>query len=123
MSIVLEGVTKRYGERAVVSDLSLSIATGELFVLLGPSGSGKSTVLRMIAGLAEADAGRVLLHGRDVTHAPPKARGAGFVFQHYALFRHMTVGQNVEFALRVRGASAKDRARRRDELLELVELS
>jgi len=123
VSIVLEGVTKRYGERAVVSDLSLSIATGELFVLLGPSGSGKSTVLRMIAGLAEADAGRVLLHGRDVTHAPPKARGAGFVFQHYALFRHMTVGQNVEFALRVRGVSAKDRARRRDELLELVELS
>jgi sulfate/thiosulfate transport system ATP-binding protein len=123
VSIVLEGVTKRYGERSVVSDLSLSIATGELFVLLGPSGSGKSTVLRMIAGLAEADSGRVLLHGRDVTHTPPRARGAGFVFQHYALFRHMTVAQNVEFALRVRGVAGRERARRRDELLELVELS
>jgi sulfate transport system ATP-binding protein len=123
VSIVLEGVTKRYGERSVVSDLSLSIATGELFVLLGPSGSGKSTVLRMIAGLAEADSGRVLLHGRDVTHVPPRARGAGFVFQHYALFRHMTVAQNVEFALRVRGVPARERARRRDELLELVELT
>ena len=123
MSIVLEQVTKRYGERSVVSELSLSIATGELFVLLGPSGSGKSTVLRMIAGLAEADSGRVLLHGRDVTHVPPKARGAGFVFQHYALFRHMTVARNVEFALRVRGVPARERARRRDELLELVELS
>jgi sulfate transport system ATP-binding protein len=123
VSIVLEGVTKHYGERSVVSDLSLSIATGELFVLLGPSGSGKSTVLRMIAGLAEADSGRVLLHGRDVTHTPPRARGAGFVFQHYALFRHMTVAQNVEFALRVRGVAARERARRRDELLELVELS
>ncbi len=123
MSIVLEQVTKRYGERSVVSDLSLSIATGELFVLLGPSGSGKSTVLRMIAGLAEADSGRVLLHGRDVTRTPPRARGAGFVFQHYALFRHMTVSQNVEFALRVRGVRARERARRRDELLELVELS
>ena len=123
MSIELEQVTKRYGERSVVSDLSLSIATGELFVLLGPSGSGKSTVLRMIAGLAEADSGRVLLHGRDVTHTPPRSRGVGFVFQHYALFRHMTVAQNVEFALRVRGVASRERARRRDELLELVELS
>jgi sulfate transport system ATP-binding protein len=123
VSIVLEQVTKRYGERPVVSDLSLSVATGELFVLLGPSGSGKSTVLRMIAGLAEADAGRVLLHGRDVTHTPPRARGTGFVFQHYALFRHMTIAENIEFALRVRGVSARERARRRDELLELVELS
>jgi sulfate transport system ATP-binding protein len=123
VSIELEQVTKRYGERSVVSDLSVSIATGELFVLLGPSGSGKSTVLRMISGLAEADSGRVLLHGRDVTHAPPRARGAGFVFQHYALFRHMTVAQNVEFSLRVRGIPARERARRRDELLELVELS
>jgi sulfate/thiosulfate transport system ATP-binding protein len=123
VSIELEQVTKRYGERSVVSDLSLSIATGELFVLLGPSGSGKSTVLRMIAGLAEADSGRVLLHGRDVTHTPPRSRGAGFVFQHYALFRHMTVAENVEFALRVRGVPAAKRAQRRDELLELVELS
>ncbi|HLN93226.1 MAG TPA: ATP-binding cassette domain-containing protein, partial [Thermoanaerobaculia bacterium] len=118
MSIELKEVTKRYGDRPVVTDLSLSIATGELFVLLGPSGSGKSTVLRMIAGLAEVDSGRVLLHGRDVTRTPPRSRGVGFVFQHYALFRHMTITQNVEFALRVRGVPARKRARRRDELLE-----
>ena len=123
LSIVLEQVTKRYGDRPVVTDLSLSIDTGELFVLLGPSGSGKSTVLRMIAGLAEVDEGRVLLHGQDVTRTPPRTRSVGFVFQHYALFRHMTVAQNVEFALRVRGVPARKRAHRRDELLELVELS
>ena len=123
MSIELEEVTKRFGDRPVVSDLSLSIGTGELFVLLGPSGSGKSTVLRMIAGLTEVDSGRVLLHGRDVTRTPPRSRDVGFVFQHYALFRHMTIAQNIEFALRVRGVPARKRAHRRDELLELVELS
>ena len=123
MSIELENVTKKYGERAVVAGLKLSIATGELFVLLGPSGSGKSTVLRMIAGLTDVDSGRVLLHGKDVTRVSARARGVGFVFQHYALFRHMTIAQNIEFALRVRGVPARKRAHRRDELLELVELS
>jgi sulfate/thiosulfate transport system ATP-binding protein len=123
LSIELENVTKKYGDRAVVAGLTLSIATRELFVLLGPSGSGKSTVLRMIAGLTNVDSGRVLLHGRDVTGDSPRARGVGFVFQHYALFRHMTIAQNIEFALRVRGVPSRKRAHRRDELLELVELS
>ncbi|MGH2521537.1 MAG: ABC transporter ATP-binding protein, partial [Anaerolineales bacterium] len=123
MSIVLEQLTKRYEGHPVVNHVSLQIAEGEFFVLIGPSGSGKSTVLRMIAGLNTVDEGRVLLHGRDVTHAPPQQRGVGFVFQHYALFRHMSVAENIEFALRVRKVSAEERRRRRDELLELVGLA
>ncbi|MFL6193011.1 MAG: ABC transporter ATP-binding protein [Thermoanaerobaculia bacterium] len=123
MSIVLEDLTKRYGGHPVVNSVSLEIADGELFVLLGSSGSGKSTLLRMIAGLSEVDAGRVLLHGRDVTDLPPAKRGVGFVFQSYALFRGMSVAENVEFALAVRGVDKGQRRRRRDELLELVGLS
>ena len=123
MSIVIEDLTKRYGGHAVVNAVSLEIGDGELFVLLGSSGSGKSTLLRMIAGLSEVDAGRVLLHGRDVTDLPPAKRGVGFVFQSYALFRGMSVAENVEFALAVRGVEAAQRWRRRDELLELVGLS
>jgi sulfate transport system ATP-binding protein len=123
MSIVLEDLTKRYGGHPVVSSVSLEVADGELFVLLGSSGSGKSTLLRMIAGLSEVDAGRVTLHGRDVTDLPPAGRGVGFVFQSYALFRGMSVAENVEFALAVRGVAAAQRRRRRDELLELVGLS
>ncbi|MGH2594176.1 MAG: ABC transporter ATP-binding protein, partial [Anaerolineae bacterium] len=123
MSIVLEQLTKRYESHTVVNHVSLEIADGELFVLLGPSGSGKSTVLRMIAGLTNVDEGRVLLHGRDVTHLPSQQRGVGFVFQHYALFRHMSVAENVEFALRIRKVAAGERRKRRDELLELVGLA
>jgi sulfate transport system ATP-binding protein len=123
VSIVLDQVSKRYDGHAVVSRLSLEIPDGELFVLLGPSGSGKSTVLRMIAGLAEAEEGRILLHGRDVTSLPPQRRGVGLVFQHYALFRHMTVADNIEFPLRVRRVARGERRRRRDELLELVGLA
>ncbi|HEY0513745.1 MAG TPA: ATP-binding cassette domain-containing protein [Thermoanaerobaculia bacterium] len=123
MSIVIEDLTKRYGGHPVVNAVSLEIGDGELFVLLGSSGSGKSTLLRMIAGLSEVDAGRVLLRGRDVTGLPPAGRGVGFVFQSYALFRGMSVAENVEFALAVRGAPADRRRRRRDELLELVGLS
>ena len=123
MSIVLEQLTKRYGGYPVVNHVSLEIAEGELLVLIGPSGSGKSTILRMIAGLNTIDEGRVLLHGRDVTYATPQQRGVGFVFQHYALFRHMSVAENIEFALRVRKVSARERRRRRDELLELVGLA
>ncbi|HKQ98767.1 MAG TPA: ATP-binding cassette domain-containing protein, partial [Candidatus Polarisedimenticolia bacterium] len=118
MSIRLEQLSKRYAGHPVVNDVSLEVADGEFFVLLGPSGSGKSTVLRIIAGLTEAEAGRVLLHGRDVTGLPPQARGIGFVFQSYALFRHMTVGENIEFPLRVRRVRAAERRRRRDEMLE-----
>ncbi len=123
MSIVLEQLTKRYQGHAVVHNLSLEVADRELLVLLGPSGSGKSTVLRMIAGLAEVESGRIVLHGREVTHLPPQRRGVGFVFQSYALFRGMTVAENVEFALKIRGVATADRRRRRDELLELVGLA
>jgi sulfate transport system ATP-binding protein len=123
MSIQLEGVTKRFESLVVVDDVSLSVADGELFVLLGPSGSGKSTILRLIAGLSVPDRGRILLHGLDVTGLPPQARGTGFVFQNYSLFRHMTVAGNIEFGLRLRKVGRSERARKRDELLELVEMS
>jgi sulfate/thiosulfate transport system ATP-binding protein len=123
MSIVLEQLTKRYQDHSVVNDVSLEIPDGELCVLLGPSGSGKSTVLRMIAGLTGIDGGRVLLHGRDVTGLPPRKREVGFVFQHYALFRSMTVAENVEFGLSIRKVSRAERRHRRDELLELVGLA
>ncbi|MBV8199452.1 MAG: ATP-binding cassette domain-containing protein [Acidobacteria bacterium] len=123
MSIVLEHLTKRFAGHPVVNGVSLAAGDGELYVLLGPSGSGKSTLLRMIAGLADVDAGKVVLHGRDVTDLPPARRGVGFVFQSYALFRGMTAAQNVEFALRIRGVKADDRRRRRDELLEMVGLT
>ncbi len=122
MSINFEQITKRYNAAPVVNDVSLQIEAGEFFVLLGPSGSGKSTLLRIAAGLTDVDHGRISFHGRDVTHLRARDRGVGLVFQHYALFRHMTVGQNVEFALRVRGVKRRERARRRDELLQLVSL-
>ena len=120
MSIVLEQLHKRYGALVVVDQVSLEVAEGELFVLLGTSGSGKSTILRLIAGLQTPDAGRVVLHGRDVTNAQPQTRGTGFVFQNYSVFRHMSVAQNIEFGLRIRKVPAAQRARRREELLELV---
>jgi sulfate transport system ATP-binding protein len=123
MSIVVEELTKRYAGHPVVNSVSLEVADGEFFVLLGSSGSGKSTLLRMIAGLTGTDGGRVLLHGRDVTDLPPAKRGVGFVFQNYALFRGMSVAENVEFALSIRGVPASQRQRRRDELLEMVGLA
>ena len=123
MSIVIDQFVKRYEGHPVVNNVSLEVADGEFFVLLGPSGSGKSTLLRMVAGLAEVDGGRVLLHGRDVTHLPPQRRGIGLVFQNYALFRHMSVVENIEFPLRVRRIPAAERRRRSDELLELVGLA
>jgi len=122
MSIELDQVTKRYQGVPVVNDVSISVAEGEFLVLLGPSGSGKSTLLRAIAGLTEINRGRVSLHGRDVTHVNAREREVGFVFQHYALFRHMTIGENIEFALRVRHAKAAERRARRQELLRLVAL-
>src|SRR5262245_51610684 len=123
MSIVIDRLVKRYDGNPVVNDVSLQVADAEFFVLLGPSGSGKSTVLRMIAGLTPIDSGRVVLHDRDVTSEPPQRRGVGFVFQHYALFRNMSVADNVEFALRVRKMPAAERKRRRDDLLEIVGLA
>jgi sulfate/thiosulfate transport system ATP-binding protein len=122
MSITLDQITKRYQGAPVVNDVSIDIGDGEFFVLLGPSGSGKSTLLRAIAGLTGVDHGRISLHGRDVTHISARERGVGLVFQNYALFRHMTVADNIEFALRVRRVRARDRRERRKELLRLVAL-
>jgi sulfate transport system ATP-binding protein len=122
MSITLDQITKRYQGAPVVNDVSIDIGDGEFFVLLGPSGSGKSTLLRAIAGLTGVDHGRISLHGRDVTHISARDRGVGLVFQNYALFRHMTVADNIEFALRVRRVRARARRERRKELLRLVAL-
>ena len=122
MSITLDQVTKHYGGVPVVNDVSLDIGDGEFFVLLGPSGSGKSTLLRAIAGLSGVDHGRIALHGRDVTHVAARKRGVGLVFQNYALCQHMTVAENIEFALRVRHMRGKVRRARRKELLRLVAL-
>jgi len=122
MSITLDQVTKRYQGSPVVNDVSVEVGEGEFFVLLGPSGSGKSTLLRAIAGLTGVDHGRIALHGNDVTHVSARNRGVGLVFQNYALFRHMTVGENIEFALKVRRMKAADRRARSKELLRLVAL-
>ena len=122
MSITLDQITKRSQGAPVVNDVSIDIGDGEFFVLLGPSGSGKSTLLRAIAGLTGVDHGRISLHGRDVTHVSARERGVGLVFQNYALFRHMTVADNIEFALRVRRMRARQRRERRKELLRLVAL-
>jgi sulfate transport system ATP-binding protein len=122
MSITLDQVTKRYQGSPVVNDVSIEVAEGEFFVLLGPSGSGKSTLLRAIAGLTGVDHGRIALHGNDVTHVSARQRGVGLVFQNYALFKHMTVGENIEFALRIRHVGAAERRQRRKELLRLVAL-
>jgi len=122
MSITLDQITNRYQGSPVVNDVSLEVAEGEFYVLLGPSGSGKSTLLRAVAGLTGVDHGRVALHGNDVTHVSARQRGVGLVFQNYALFKHMTVGENIEFALRVRRVKAAERRARRKELLRLVAL-
>ena len=123
MSIVLEQITKRFGNQWVVDNVSLEVTDKELFVLLGSSGSGKSTILRMIAGLSRPSAGKILLHGRDVTALSPQERGTGFVFQNYSIFRHMSVAENIEFGLRIRKVPRKERKRQREELLDLVGLA
>ncbi|HZV38103.1 MAG TPA: ATP-binding cassette domain-containing protein, partial [Pseudoxanthomonas sp.] len=102
MSIRIEKLGKRFGAFTALDDIDLDIRPGELLALLGPSGSGKTTLLRVIAGLEQADNGRVLFDGRDATRLSVQERRVGFVFQHYALFRHMTVFENVAFGLRVR---------------------
>jgi len=125
MSIKIEHLRKRFGTFTAVDDVTLDIREGELLALLGPSGSGKTTLLRGIAGLGQADGGRVLFDGEDATSLSVQARRAGFVFQHYALFRHLTVEENIAFGLRVRRgkqrvADAANRARVA-ELLSLVQ--
>jgi sulfate transport system ATP-binding protein len=122
MSIRLDAVTKRYAGQVTVDRVSLEVESGELFVLLGASGSGKSTILRLIAGLVPPDEGTIKLDGRDVTRLPTQERGVGVVFQNYSIFRHMTVAENIEFGLRIRGVKKAERADRRDELLDLVGL-
>jgi sulfate transport system ATP-binding protein len=124
VGIVVRNLSKRFGSFQAVAGVSFEVPTGQLVALLGPSGSGKSTILRVIAGLEPADAGDVELTGEDATHLPAQERGVGFVFQHYALFRHMTVRQNVAFGLEVqRPRPSKALIRERvDELLELVQL-
>jgi sulfate transport system ATP-binding protein len=122
MSITVKSVTKRFGSFVALDDVSLEVPAGELLALLGPSGSGKTTLLRIISGLDVADSGAVYYQDEDVTDAAVRERNVGFVFQHYALFRHMTVFDNVGFGLRVRNrprAEIRDRVR---ELLKLVQL-
>ena len=122
MSIEINGVCKRFGDFVALDDVSVGIPTGQLTALLGPSGGGKSTLLRIIAGLEHADTGTVEIGGVDATHLQPQKRNVGFVFQHYAAFKHMTVRRNVSFGLEIR-RRPKDEVRRRvDELLELVHL-
>ncbi len=120
--IRLSGVRKAYGEVVAVDGIDLEVAHGEFFTMLGPSGSGKTTTLRMIAGFELPDSGTVELGGRDVGSLPPYDREVNTVFQDYALFPHMSVAENVEYGMRVRRVAGDERARRRDEALEMVRL-
>ena len=123
MGIVVENVSKRFGDFQAVEQVNLEIKTGSLVALLGPSGSGKSTLLRLISGLEIPDSGKILLTGRDATYETVQERSIGFVFQHYALFKHLTVRKNIAFGLEIHKAP-KPRIRRRvEELLDLVQLS
>jgi len=122
MSISVQGVTKRFGDFTALRDVDLEVREGSLTALLGPSGSGKSTLLRAIAGLELPDEGRILIEGEDQTVMPPRSREVGFVFQHYAAFKHMTVRDNVAFGMKIRKRPKREIAARVDELLGLVHL-
>jgi len=122
MSIVVSGVSKRFNGFVALDDVSVDVAGGSLTALLGPSGSGKSTLLRVIAGLERPDAGSVSISGLDVTGRAPQDRGVGFVFQHYAAFKHMTVWDNIAFGLTIRKRPKEQVRARVGELLELVQL-
>jgi sulfate transport system ATP-binding protein len=123
MGITVRNLCKSFGGFRAVHDVSFDVGPGELVALLGPSGSGKSTVLRIIAGLEAPDSGQVLLTGEDATDVPVRDRGVGFVFQHYALFKHMTVRDNVAFGLSVRGEKRDVTDKRVRELLRMVQLA
>ncbi len=122
MGIVVENVSKNFGDFVAVENVSLEVPSGSLTALLGPSGGGKSTLLRVIAGLEEPDSGAVLLDGEDLTHSPARERGVGFVFQHYAAFKHMTVRDNIAYGLKIRKRPKEECEQRVKELLELVHL-
>jgi sulfate transport system ATP-binding protein len=122
MAIEVRNVGKRFGDFVALEDVSITVGDGALTALLGPSGSGKSTLLRIIAGLEAPDTGQVVIGGEDVTHAPARSRGVGFVFQHYAPFKHMTVHDNVAFGLSVRRRPKDEIDARVSELLALVRL-
>ncbi len=121
-AIELIHVRKEFGDVAAVDGIDITIEDGEFFSLLGPSGSGKTTVLRMIAGFEEPTAGAILLDGHDVTHVPPYDRNVNTVFQDYALFPHMTVQQNVEYGLKVKGVAKPERRQRAADMLDVVRL-
>src|ERR1700730_10679921 len=122
-AITLRGVNKRYGDFAALDDINFTVPSGSLTALLGPSGSGKSTLLRTIAGLDQPDSGTVTINGRDVTRVPPQRRGIGFVFQHYAAFKHLTVRNNVAYGLKIRKRPKAEIKSKVDNLLEVVGLS
>ncbi len=123
MSIEVRNLSKRFGDFVALDDVTVSLPTGQLTALLGPSGGGKSTLLRIIAGLDSADEGTVTIEGTEATHLPPQKRNVGFVFQHYAVFKHMTVAKNVAFGLEIRKRPKAEVAEKVDELLRLVHLS
>ena len=123
MSIKISGVGKQFGDFVALSDIDIDIPSGQLTALLGPSGGGKSTLLRIIAGLELSDTGTVEIEGTDATGLPAQKRNVGFVFQHYAAFRHMTVAANVGYGLKIRKRSKHEIAAKVDEMLSLVHLS
>ena len=122
MGISVSGVHKQFGDFVALGGVSIEVPDGSLTALLGPSGSGKSTLLRVIAGLEQPDEGRVVISDRDTTNVPVQHRGVGFVFQHYAAFKHMTVKNNIAFGLSIRKRPKKEIDKRVDELLQLVHL-
>ena len=123
MSINVKNVNKKFGDFVALDDVTVDLPTGQLTALLGPSGGGKSTLLRIIAGLEDADSGTVTIEGNEATHLPPQKRNVGFVFQHYAAFKHMSVAKNVAFGLEIRKRPKAETEKRVAELLELVHLS
>jgi len=122
-AIVVQGANKRYGDFVALDSVDFEVPAGSLTALLGPSGSGKSTLLRAIAGLDQPDSGTITINGRDVTRVPPQRRDIGFVFQHYAAFKHMTVRDNVAFGLKIRRRPKAEVAEKVDNLLKIVGLS